>query len=338
MAQQAEILDTAVGRHVLDSLKLRLAAEIGPLRWRRPLQNLAALLGQGIPLDDALRQQSGALPAELNSLLRESLKVRDPAGLLIEAIRVRTKSDKGWRILVSTSVYPMVLFVAALAVGLAFSFSIRSMVTLDWFDEFGLMGFENLRASIDDQHHAILGMAMITAWVLMVLLSLWFVGPPWAWLAVMGGMILVGKPLRWMSLQEMLNRYHLFLVHGLQPAAAVDAAARSFHSSRQSVFSQSIARDVQLGMPLGRAIGACSLTDGLCRPIVLLIDQRSEDLDLALSDAANVLGQMAEQRCRSLATVVPVFALALVGTILFGAIASYLMSLMPLVTMISSLA
>jgi hypothetical protein len=118
----------------------------------------------------------------------------------------------------------------------------------------------------------------------------------------------------------------------------VDAVARSFRNSRQAVYSQSIARSVDQGVPIGKALGSSTLTDGLCRPVLLLIDERGEDTVQSLTESAEVLGRMADHRCQSLMTVIPVFGLALVGTILFGAIASYLLTLTPLIMMISSLA
>ncbi len=338
MSEQAEILDDAVSRRAVDVLKLRLAAEIAPRSWRTSISQIVQHLEQGEDLESAVRNNAARRPQELDSLLRESLNAQDPAALLVDVIRVKNETGQSWRMLVSTCAYPAALFACALVVGVAFSFSMQTMVSLDWIDDFGLAGTEGIQAAIEDQHHSIVGLGIVTAWIAVVLVTLFLVGPAWAWLAVVGGMVVVGKPLRWLSLQELLDRYRLFLKYGLQDQEAMDAVARSFRHARQAVYSQAIATRVHQGMPLGQAIGSSSLTDGLCRPIVLQMDQRGQDLQAALSDSSSVLGHMADQRCRSLNVIVPVFALAMVATILFGAMASYLLSLTPLITAISSLA
>lgn len=334
----AELLDSVSAAQVLDALKLRLAHQIAPRRWRSCLMDMACRVEAGQPMDEAFRTTETQWPGELRSLMRESLRVTDPGALLVESLRIRSEVRNGWREFIRLSVYPALLFVFALTVGIVFSYCMRYMVDLEWVESFGLSGVGQIQSTIEDQHHAIVGLGMITAWVLLIMLTILVVGPAWAWVAVVGGMIVLGKPLRWLSLQEILLRYQLFIDQGLSSTELSATVARSFGSSSQSVVVRAVARRVAAGMTLARAIAASMLTDGLCRPAILLLDQRSEDLHAALGETAELVGSMAEERCRTLATIVPVFVLAVVGTILWGALSSYLLGIVPLVSLISGLA
>lgn len=336
-SMSAELLGDS-GALTLDALQLRLAAQMSPYRWSRALNRLAADVDAGRPLDEAFHRHSPMIPAQLRSLIGEALQVPDPTRLVLDAVQVRDKVRDNWRELMGMIAYPTLLFSIALGVGVAFSFVMRSTVDFSWIEEFGLRGYPELKASLDDQHHAVLGLAMSFGWIVLVLATIALIGPSWAWLAVMGGLLLIGRPLRWVALQELLTRFEMFIGQGLPSLAAAEAVSRSFHRSSQATVAAAIAARIKDGMPLGRSVSRSMLADGLCRPALELLDLRGGNMQQALVQTAELLGHLTEQRCRALAMILPVFLLALVGTIVWASICTYFMGLMPLVSMISSLA
>lgn len=336
--QQAEILTSGSGDQLLSGLKLRLAKQSAPLRWRPHLERLATAAQAGTPLRDAISAQSSAMPRELRFLVKESLNARDPASLLVELLRVRADVREGWREFTSVTIYPGILFLFALGICLAFSFLMQHMIDVQWMEWFGRTDLNVIQTAIQDQHQAILGLSLIAAWILVVLVTIAIAGPRWAWLAVVGGIVLVGKPLRWLTLQEILYRYQLFFEQGVDQAEVPQVVARSFTSSSQSVVAAAIAQRIGDGIPLGRALSTSFLSDGVCRPALLMLDCRSENLSQALEDTAALLGRMTTHRCRTLGAMIPLFVFAVVGTLIWASLSSYAMGLVPLMRMISSLA
>lgn len=337
-SNQAEILEPGASAISLDALKLRLAQQIAPFRWKGAIASLANQVAGGAPLGEAVAGLKASTPVELRSLLAEAMQTAEPASLLVEAIRVREDVRRNWRELMGLILYPALLLGFAIAVGVAFSFTMQSMIDFEWIEEFGLAGGEQVHNNLVDQHHAIVGLAMICTWVGVVLLTLAIAGPAWAWVSVVGGLVVIGKPLRWVSLQEILNRYQLFIAQGMSTTDTADAVARSFRSSGQSTVAAAIARRIHAGVPLGKAIGSSMLSDGVCRPALLMLDQRESDMAQSLRETAELLGMLVEQRCRTLSAVLPVFVLCLVGTILWATLSAYFMGLRPLLMMITSLA
>lgn len=331
--RRAELLESPSAVTAQDALKLTLAGQVAPRRWRRHLQAVVRHLDHGVPLDEALRQQASAMPRELRCLFQEAMVVPDPTSLLVEAVRARADVRQGWRELISIILYPLGLFVVALSIGVGFSYAMTQMVDMNWIDQFGFAGFDSTVTNLVDQHHAVVGLAVITAWVGIMLLTIALVGPSWAWIAVLGGFVLIGKPLRWTSLREILHRFELFVSQGLSTLDAANSVSRSFSSSSQAVVTRAIARRIEAGMPLGKALGASMLTDGLCRPALLMLDD-SDDISRSMGKTADLLGQMTDQRCQMLGSILPVFVLSLVGTILWATLSAYFVGLMPLFNML----
>jgi hypothetical protein len=328
----AEILSGPV---VLDALKLRLAAQVAPRRWRRSLEGIADQVDAQFPLEEAARRT--ALPKELASLLREGLLLPDPTTFLLNALRARAEVQENWRAFLSLISYPLALLVFATFIGCVFSYSVRHMVDLTGIEDFGLSGFETVRMRIDDQHAAIAGAGIGVGWIMLVLATIALVGPAWAWTAVMGGAIIIGRPLRWVSMQELLHRFHLFAEQGVIDNRLGHSVARSFMGGSQAIVAQGVANRVDAGVPIGKSLTMSMLSDSLCSPALLLLDVQSAESPKAFLQTAKLLGSLAEQRCRALSAVMPLVVLLGVGTIIWSTLSCYVMVLMPLVAMISSL-
>ncbi len=330
---QAEILDG--GTMTLDALKLRLAAQVAPKTWRRALLGGAERLESGASLEEVVRQTK--LPAELASLMRAALPLPDPTGFLLNSLRARDEVRATWSAFLVLVSYPLALLLFASLIGASFSYSVRGMVDFSEMESYGLPGMENVRAMIDDQHAAMRGAALAVGWMVLVLLSVFFFGPAWGWNAILGGVLIIGRPLRWVSLEEILHRFHLFAEQGVSGARLGQAVADSFSKSAQATVARGIAQRMDAGVPLGRSLAMSMYSDPLCRPALLLLDKQGSQLTDALMQTARLLGSLSEQRCRVMSMIVPVFLLAAVGTILWSTITCYMMIFMPLVKMISSL-
>jgi type II secretory pathway component PulF len=147
-----------------------------------------------------------------------------------------------------------------------------------------------------------------------------------------------GRPLRWINLSEILHRYQLFVSQGMPTIDAATAVSRSFSSSAQRYAAEGIERRIRQGSSLGDAFAATSMSDGLCRPALRMLDHRGADLSSALAETSEFMQHMVEQRCRSLSGVMPLFVLLIVGSVVWSVFSCYLLAFMPLVTMITSLA
>ncbi|MEM7473627.1 MAG: type II secretion system F family protein [Planctomycetota bacterium] len=334
----AEILVEQSAHGMMAALKVKLALQVAPIRWQSSLERVADRIEAGATLDEAIQAELSKMPGEMRCIASESLRVADPTAFIVDACKIRREVRASWNKLSRLCFYPLCLFVFALSVGLLFSFIMKHMIDLDWIEQWGLRGMDHVQGTILDQHHAIVGMAMVTAWVLVALVVIYLLGPPWAWLAVLGGVFVIGRPLRWLNMQEILCRYNMFLKQGVPLSEAAWAVSSSFASSSQAVVSRAIANRIDSGMPLGKAVAGSMLSDGIIRPSLYLMDESADELPEALARNTDLLGKLVERRCRSLGTLIPVFLLIAVATIIWSAFMSYAMAMLPLFSMIQSLA
>lgn len=323
------------GAITLDALKLRLAAQIAPWRWRSTLEHMATGIEAGDSLDTLAK--TIRMPRELACLWGEALRLPDPTRFMLDALRGQGEARASWNALASLIGYPLALLIFAVSIGAAFSFVAQGIVDFSGLDDLGLAGFDYVQAAIEDQHNALMGVAIVVVWTAVVLLTMAVVGPPWAWMAVIGGVMLIGRPLRWVSLQELLYRFHLFAEQGVVDGSLGRAVARSFSRSSQSVVAESVAYRIEAGTPVGRSLARSMLSDGLCSPALLLLDEQDAHTSAGFLRSARLLGRLAEQRCRVLGMVMPVLLLLIVGTIIWATISCYLLVFLSLVRMISSL-
>lgn len=332
----AEVVTSGVA---LDLLRLRLSAQVAPRSWKPAIETLQQKLRSGVDLRAAASDQSLSMPAELRRLFAEAFRVPDPAGLVLEALRIRRRSRTIWHDFIWAMIYPLGLFLLAVLVSLIFNYCMGLMVSLAWLEDFGFSGVERVQAGIADQSHASVGLAVATFWFIAILATVRIVGPAWAWTSVVGGLIIVGKPVRWISLEELLHRYRLFTGSGLDTATATEATAKSLSRSAQSVVAERVARQVRAGIPLGEAISDSLFADSLSRPIIRFLDVDSgTPLEQRLEQCAETLRTITYRRCQTLVTVLPLIAMIVVGTMICSSMLSYMTAFRPLVQMITSLA
>ena len=322
------------GVDLLDSVKLRLAEQYAPRAWRSWIGSVAKQIESGSSFDLATKQLRPTAPAELWAIVESAQVVGDPSQLILDAIRVRESFRESWRKLWLLFIYPVVMLVFTIAIGIIFT----NLMDFAFLDTFGLQGVAEILATIEDLRHSVVGFAFIVGWTLVSLGTISLLGPSWAWTAIIGGIRIFGRPLRWISLSEILHRYQLFINQGLPTAVAASAVSKSFASSSQRFSAEGIEHRIIQGMPIGKAFAESSLTDALCRPALHLLDMQTEDLSAALSDSYQLLQHLAVQRCNSLGNVMPLLVILMVGSLVWSIISCYFLALVPLVSMITSLA
>ncbi len=332
--QGSVLVADLTGVEMLNSVKLQLAQQYAPRRWRPWIESVTRALEQGVPLGEAIGKSRTSAPRELGAIVDSAMQVGAPAQLLLDVLRTREALRTSWKELWVLLLYPTVTLVFAILIGVMFS----STMDFNFLTEFGLSGTDQILAMVNDQRQSMYGMAFVVGWTLLVFGTIAALGPAWALTSVVGGVRVFGRPLRWINLSEILNRYQLFIGQGLPTIDAAAAVSRSFSSSAQRYVAEGIERRIRQGASLGVAFAATSMSDGLCRPALRMLDYRGEDLNTALAETSGLLQHMVEQRCRSLSGIMPLFVLMIVGSVVWSVFSCYLLAFMPLVSMISSLA
>jgi type II secretory pathway component PulF len=333
-ALNAEITST----NVLNIVKLRLAQQYAPRGWRPWINAVAQHLQAGQPLEKAIEIRTPAAPWELRQLFVSALQVPDPMKLVLNALQARMTMRTTWNEFLSLLVYPLSSLTFAICVAIVFNTMVGQMIDTKYIQNFGLTGFEGVTAAVKDQSQATVGIGFIVGWTLVTLVTIAVVGPNWALTSVVSGVFIFGRPLRWIFLSEMLNRFQLFIGQGASPVDAAVWVSQSFSSSGQRFTASAIASRIMRGMTLGNAIAQSALSDHLCRPALRMLDFRGPDIQQALNETAQLMQHLADQRCRSLSAIMPMLVVFVVGTIIWGMISSYMLSIIPLIRMITSLA
>ena len=331
---EAEILDSST--NMLDALKLRLAAQVAPRRWSRALRRVVATIEQGTPLDMALKSEAKRIPGDLRCLMESALAVADPAELILEAARTRQSAPRNGRILLSSVVYPFILWCLAIAISSMYSYAAQDFESM--LEEFGIDIPLSLTVFLEEQRSVTFGSGLLTLWIVITVVTIVLIGPRWAWLSIGGGLVFIGRPLRWMALQELLSRYRAFAAQGVVDGAIAQAVSHSFQRSGQSQVAGLIESRIAQGAPLGQAISETLLGDGLCKPALVLLDHQNRPLPAAIAETTDMLAQLVEQRCRILASLLPLLVLLLVATMVWNILANYLSICWGLISMITSLA
>ena len=332
--QEPTLLADVTGVEILNSVKLQLAHQYAPWRWRAWIESLISSLERGTPLDEAIHKLRSSAPRELGVIVDSAMQVGAPTQLILDALRTREALRSSWRELWYLLLYPTITLVFAITIGVMFS----TTMDFGFLEEFGLAGAERVLGLVDDQRQAMYGLAFVVGWTMLVLGTIALVGPAWALTSIIGGVRVFGRPLRWINLSEILHRYQLFTAQGLSTLNAATAVTQSFSNSSQRYAAEGIERRIRQGSSLGDAFAATSLSDGLCRPALRMLDYRGSDLPAALGETSELMRQMVEQRCRSLSGVMPLLVLLIVGSVVWSIFSCYLLAFLPMVSMITSLA
>ncbi len=324
------------GDQLLDSMRLVLAAGYAPRIWRQGLNWLAGQVDRGVALDEAITQGKAHLPTPLVRLLVSALPTRTPCQFILDAIQLRNQIRYSWKLLWYTLAYPLAVMVLTVAIVAIVSALVTQAVDVDSLETFGLVGVTDARQMIQDQSDSILALTYVAGWTILVPLTIALAGPPDALMSILGGLIVFGRPARWIALSELLARFELFLSQGLNPIEAAGQLEKSF-SGVQCRAAAYLRQQLQQGYSIGEALADLPDTDRYCRPCLLALDDAGVDTPAMLKDLAMLFSQMAEDRCQSLRGVFPPVIILLGVSILWGMINVYFAALTPLFQMITSL-
>lgn len=85
------------GVNLLNSVKLRLAAQYAPRRWQAWLFAVAQAVESGRSLEQAVDTCRAAPHEQLRQLVSSAMRVKDPMQLVLEALQARDRLRATWR-------------------------------------------------------------------------------------------------------------------------------------------------------------------------------------------------------------------------------------------------
>jgi type II secretory pathway component PulF len=320
----------------LDSLNLQIAMQIAPRSWLSSLQRLAESTERRVPLEEAISQHAPSMSREFRSLAMASLKLPEPTQFLLDAIVARRDSQGIRWHLVLMFIYPLIMILFGAGICFLVS-SVLLVLMTEGIADFGLSGYEQMQSQISDQRMALMALVSIVGWCIAVGLTLRIVGPRWAGVAVIGGLPLFGKPLRWINIAEIVQRLALTSKQVKAPIQALEAMAASFvGSSNEIVASQALAR-TRSGALIGSSLSRSVLSDGLCAPLLLSIDNYANQAE-GCEKAAQTLRRVTDVRCKFLGMMLPLFLIITLLTIVWGTLSGYFSIMVLMMKLITSLA
>ncbi len=282
----------------VDALQLGIAAQVGPRRWRRALHAIRQRIEAGETLEEAFATEARRMPAEMRSLWQQALRTDDPCGVVLRSLQDRNRQSGHRREWAAALAYPTALLVAMMLIALVFNYSLS--VVVDWNRFELLMNLDRAKvvAQAQDQLAAVSSLSMFVVWLMMVVACVRWVGPPWGWLAVVGGLAQIGAPLRYAALGHLLRRIVVFMRAGVGEAEAIAAAARSLRGSELEVAAYRLQSRLECGQSLGNALAESLLADRVTRPVLRTLDHQRRDRGQALANLSNLLDRMCETQSR----------------------------------------
>lgn len=333
---QAQIVEPSSAVGTIDALNLRIALEAGPRRWRAGIKRVLDTLQIGQPLEQALLANQSQLPKDLRSLFAAAMKLPEPTKFILDCVVIpRETNFLKWQLRIMI-VYPLLMLsltagICALVCGVLYN------LLSEGFSDFGLTGFDAALSYVEDQKAAIGAMFVIVVWSGIVWATVRWLGPSWAPSAVLGGLPLIGKPMRWGYLYELLIRYGLVYQQVPDSAGGAAIVAASLRESPLEIVAELTAKRIRSGVSLGNALAQSMLCDGLSAPAILSVDHATRLPEACVKVAEN-LKSSAESRCRVVSGILPFFVLILIGTMIWGTISGYLAILQSLIIMVTALA
>ncbi len=331
MPLSAQIIEPTTSAATLDSLHLRIAIQAAPYRYRSGFTKILESLDHGQSLQDAVQLHRETFSGETQALIDAALKLPEPTRFLLDATsQTENHSPLRWQLRMLIA-YPLIMIGVASGFCAVISQSLNAIMK-DGFADFGLVGFDVLESRASDQLSANIAIFASVLWCLVIAITIRLCGPRWSFVAVMGGVPLIGKPIRWLSLSELTSRFASVLKQVPETTKATEILAASFRDSQFEMVTQLIHRRIQGGTSIGTAISQSILSDGLCSPVLLTLD-RSKDVSLVCEQIANTIKTMAEARCRVVSGIMPLLVLTTIATIVWGTLSGYIHMMLMLLNM-----
>ncbi|GIW98297.1 MAG: hypothetical protein KatS3mg111_1630 [Pirellulaceae bacterium] len=326
----------AVGAATLDQIRLRLAVELAPARWRRSLRAWEALIAAGHPWEQCLAELRPRMPRELFSLCTQAQHTPRPSELLLRIAMAHREQQQQWQSFKQAIAYPLFLMYAAVVLAAVFNWSLSQMIELGWVENLQLDDAVGLINVQRDEVQAVWSLCILTLWLGAVGCCLRWLGPRWCLLAVVSGLGVVGRPVRHTALSKLLRYLALFLEGGIRPGELVPAVARSLQGTELEIVAQHVNRRVIEGMPLGEALAQSVIADAFTRPLLRGLDyNHPRDFSGVLHELSHALDRMADADIQMLRRVLPPLLIFLIVALMWGALMNYAATLVPLLRAIA---
>ncbi len=293
----------------VDSIRLRIAAQLVGVSWRLRLEKAAQALDSQLPWDQAIEQATGARNDELTSILKAATQSGKPTETVLEILQHRQSTRQLWRRLLSSLLYPTVLILVALIVA-SLCGTIFTLVPQEFpIKESGFRDFAQMT----------IGSLLTIVWGIGVLLIVYVVAAPNTQLKIYGSLPIFGRPYRWLTLSELLSRLSTFCRFQPELSSALNLTAESFGNHACAAITHRLAERVRNGETLAYAIHQTVLSDDRVGAVLTLIDNESDTFRSSIEQSSGLLSHMAKHLCHRHTLLLPPLAILIAASLAFGA-------------------
>ncbi len=305
-----------------DVVQLRIAAQLAPRRWQRELDRLRADLESGHSWEQAVEGLRNRQP-ELGNLMGAALAAGHPASITMNLFQQRATSRMTWQQLLLSLVYPVGLLLVALLISSLMSMSMMTMATHGWRSpgEDSYPFNDQLLSRLSDYYDASVGGLLLVGWCLVLVGTTYAVASPSAWLKLVSGVPVLGRPYRWMALSELLNRIAVFSQFQPELRRTLELTEQSFGQLALAPISRYLLESIERGEALPNAIHKTIVSDTRAGLVLTLINPN--DLSNSTRRASQLLDEMILATCNHLRMILPVFIMLVVASIIWGVWSSY---------------
>lgn len=304
---------------VADVLKLRVAVQLAPFRWRRAIEQICTDLESGQSWQTAIGR-AREVNGELADIAGAGLAAGHPADITLGLLRHRALGRVAWRELVAAVLYPSIILSLALIIG---SLTALAMMT-------SMVGFareqwpmtESASVRAHDYYDASMGGLLSIGWLIVLGVSAHVVATPSSWLKIVGSLPLVGRPYRWLGLSEFLMRLSVFAKYQPSLLEAIHSTARSFGAGALAPVATYVADRVAEGEPFEGALHSTIVSDSRAGIALAVIEP--VNLSQSLQRAGELLNEMIAYTCRRIRMLYSLVALLVIISTIWGAWATYL--------------
>ena len=299
-----------LANHTHDALQLKIAAQLAPRRWRSDIEQLLRDLESGRDWPQAVESLTKRR-ADLGALVSAALAAGHPARIILSLFQKRAASRASWQHLVLSLVYPLALLVGGLVVGSLMALATMGFLTRDWS-----MPDPAMYARVEEFYDAAVGGLLLIAWLLVLVVLAYCSASRSAWLKLVGGVPVLGRPYRWMKLSELLSRISVFSQYQPVLGTSLELTQQSFGSNALAPISGYLVEAIESGEALPNAIHKTIISDARVGMALTLID--SSDLSGSTQRASRMVDQMIMATCNQLRLILPAFILLVVASIIWG--------------------
>jgi general secretion pathway protein F len=323
----------AATRVPLEVTLAALAEDKNDPRLAAIARRLVAELERGVPIDRAMAELAGQLPAEVRGLLRAGIESGDLAGTFQSFADQRLASQRIGRRIIAAIAYPLV--VVALLVPLVLFISIYIIpIFRELYEEFelDLPGLTLVVLEAGEQLPGVIG--GLALFLIGVPLVLRIVGGRWLFHRVRGATPIVGPLWTWSGQREFAALLASFLALRLPLAGAVDHTGSVLSDRNISRACRRVAERLASGEPLSACLSQSIHFD---RSLVALVTwgEHRNLLPEALRISTEVFDNRIAQQASLIQRLLPPVTLVVVGMMVFCVVIGLMLPLVKLIEALS---